>query len=262
MWWIHGGWGDLNLEQAYHGLLFFWALVSLLIGMAALVARSDSVSGRTIAGFSVAAFWFSWPLLYHQFGSQSVTDFVPIHRLSRHLVVYAPGAIFGTVAGIAVLGEVAAKWRRLSGRRALTAVAAAILLTHLSFNWQGEQLAYNAYHRIKGTYARIRERLPTDVKTIIADPGDLCFFDFWLNPLGVERVRMVAFANYSGCHEIEPGLLLTHSNPGWEGAGAPVIQETVRRLPCLLAPPANWRLLYDGHPERVYAIDTGRDAGS
>ena len=121
-------------------------------------------------------------------------------------------------------------------------------------------MAYNAYHRIKGTYARIRERLPRDVPAVIADPGDLCFFDFWLNPLGAEPVRMIAFANYSRCDEMRPGVVLTHSNPGWEGAGAPAIQETVKRLPCLVAPPAHWRLLYDGYPERVYAIETGPNA--
>ena len=48
--------------------------------------------------------------------------------------------------------------------------------------------------------------------------------------------------------------MLTQSNPGWEGRGAPVIQETVARLPCLLHPPDDWRLVYDGYPEKVYLI--------
>ena len=52
--------------------------------------------------------------------------------------------------------------------------------------------------------------------------------------------------------------MLTHSNPGWEGTGAPVIQETVARLPCLVHPPADWRLVYDGYPERVYQITAER----
>ena len=47
--------------------------------------------------------------------------------------------------------------------------------------------------------------------------------------------------------------MLTQSNPGWEGCRA-VIQETVARLPCLVHPPANWRLVYDGYPAKVYQI--------
>ena len=138
------------------------------------------------------------------------------------------------------------------------AVAASFFLLHLYFNWKGEQISYVAYHRIKGTYARIREQLPDGVQTIVGDPGDLCFFDFWLNPRGVEQVRMVAFANFSGCEQLQSGIVLTKSNPGWDGPGAPVIQETVRRLPCLLQPPPSWRLLYEGHPERIYLIGDGR----
>ena len=260
MWWTRGGWGHLNQDQAYHALLFCWALVSLLIGFVALKAGKGRAPDRAVAGFVVAALWFSWPLLYHQFGSQSATHFVPMHRLSRHLVVYAPGAVFATVAGCFFIRELTGTWRFASGRRALMAVGSAILLIRLYFNWRGEQIAYGAYQRIKGTYSRIREHLPRGVQTVVGDPGDLCFFDFWLNPLGAEQVRMVAFANYSGCEELQGGVVLTQSNPGWEAIGAPVIQETVKRLPCLLHPPPSWRLLYDGYPEKVYLIGSGGDA--
>jgi hypothetical protein len=54
--------------------------------------------------------------------------------------------------------------------------------------------------------------------------------------------------------------VLTFSNPGWEGLSAPIIRDTVERLPCLLRPPPRWRLLYDGHPEKVYLIAGKIDA--
>ena len=88
----------------------------------------------------------------------------------------------------------------------------------------------------------------------MADPGDLGFFDFWLNPLGESRVTLHALAAYPDCRSLRKGVVLTQSNPGWH-LGAPVIQETVARLPCLLDPPAGWKLLYAGHPERVYVLD-------
>ena len=260
VWWTRGGWGHLNQDQAYHALIFCWALVFLLIGFVALRARKGPVPERAVAGFALATLWFLWPLSYHQFGSQSVTHFVPMHRLSRHLVVYAPGAVFATVAGCFFIGQATRTWRFANTRRPLMVLGSAILLIHLYFNWRGEQIAYGAYQRIKGTYGRIRERLPRSVETIIGDPGDLCFFDFWLNPLGVDRVRMVAFANVSHCDKLQEGVVLTHSNPGWEANGAPVIKETVKQLPCLLHPPAGWQLLYDGYPEKVYVIGSGRDA--
>jgi hypothetical protein len=260
VWWSRGNWGYLNLDQAYHALLFCLALASLLAGCVVLRSIRGRVPDRAAAGFAVAAVWFSFPLLFHQFGSQSLTHFVPMHRLSRHFVVYAPGAVFAAVAGWFLIMEAASTWRFPQARRALMATAAAMLVIHVYFNLRGEQAVYGAYHNIKGTYARIRGQLPRDLHTMIADPGDLCFFDFWLNPIGVERVKMVAFANYSACDELTSGVVLTQSNAGWEGLSAPVIQETVRRLPCLLHPPPSWRLVYDGHPEKVYQIESARDA--
>jgi hypothetical protein len=256
-WWARGGWGDLNADSAYHGLVFCLALGSLLIGAMVLRSASEQRSPRVAGGFAVAVLWFAWPLLAHQFGSQSITHFVPMHRLSRHFVVYAPGAIFATVAGWCLIAEASSAWRLASSRRALMAAAGAILLLHVYFNWQGERIAYAGYHRIKDTYARIRQRLPAGAHTMIADPGDLCFFDFWLNPLGTERVRMIAFSAYSRCEELPGGVVLTQSNPGWVQLNATIIQETVGRLPCLIQPPADWRLVYDGAPEKVYEIPAG-----
>jgi 4-amino-4-deoxy-L-arabinose transferase-like glycosyltransferase len=258
-WWILGGWGHLNQDQAYHALTFLLALASLVTAGIALSSMKGRASDRALAGFAFSVLWFSWPLLYHQFGSQSLTHFVAMHRLSRHLVVYAPGALFATVAGLFLIKEAASKWRSAVAQRALTAAALAILLIHLNLGWKGEQIAHDSYQRIKGTYARIRERLPSGVQTIVADPGDLCFFDFWLNPLGAEHIKVVAFANYSRCEELQSGVVLTHSNPGWQGMSAPAIRDTVNRLPCLLYPPESWRLLYDGYPEKVFLIGPPRD---
>jgi hypothetical protein len=271
MWWTRGGWGSLNQDQSYHALIFSWGLLGLLIGVGTVLARMRSGQTAAIAGLALAAVWFTWPLLYHQFGSQSVTRFVPMHRLSRHLVVYAPGAIFAAVAGCFFLASPLRQVRGVrlqpdrsrqlvNGRRMLAVGGTAVLVIHLYFNWVGEEIVHGAYQGIKGTYTRIRERLPDNVQSLVADPGDLAYFDFWLNPLGVERVRMMAFANYSRCEQIENGVVLTRSNPGWDGMSAPIIQDTVRRLPCLVDPPPSWRLLYEGYPERVYAIETGREA--
>jgi hypothetical protein len=204
---------------------------------------------------AVAAIWFTWPLLYHQMGSQSLTQFIPIHRLSRHLVVYAPGAVVAIVAGCCVIWSAAGT---RPARMSVAVLGVMTLLLHLHFNVMGEAIAYQAYHRIKDTYSRIRERLPAETRTIVADPGDLGFFDFWLNPLGQSQVRLVPFANYSHCAELTEGVVLTQSNPGWHGLDAPVIRETVARLPCLLTPSVNWRLLYEGYTEKVYVIEQSR----
>jgi hypothetical protein len=255
-WWLYGGWGELNQDQAYHGLLFFWAAASLAAGGVALAFLRGRADGRSRAGFAVALVWLLWPLLYHQFGSQSVTHLVPIHRLSRHLVVYAPGAILAIVAGCFLIREVLRTVPAAGVRRVAASIAAATLAVHTWFNWKGERVAFEAFHRVKDTYVRILERLPVGTQTVVADPGDLCFLDFWLNPLGAERVRMVPFAAYQRCNEMPAGVVLTHSNPGWHDQ-APIIVETVKRLPCLADPPATWRVLYQGYPERVFQIAAG-----
>jgi 4-amino-4-deoxy-L-arabinose transferase-like glycosyltransferase len=256
LWWRYGGWGTINQEQAYHGLIFCFALGALVAGALAFAFAKASAPEPIVSGFILGAFWFAWPLLYHQFGSQSLTHFVPIHRLSRHLVLYAPGAMFLTVAACALLAEVASSSRvRLLRSHLATATAVAMLAVHLAFNWYGARIASHTYQEVRATYERIRDHLPADVRTIIGDPSDLGFFDFWLNPLGVERVRIMAFANYSHCDQIAGGVVLTRSNSGWIGLAAPSIREAVTRLPCLLQPPAGWRLLYEGSAEKIFVIE-------
>ena len=251
LWWVQG-WQPLNHDQAYHALLFCWGLAGLLTGAAVLVT-ARRVPPAAVAGFALAAVWVGWPPLYHQFGSQSLTAYVPMHRLSRHLVLYGPGAIFAAAAGWS-LAAAAVRSSTAAVRGAATAAAAVVLAVHLAFSWQGIETAYGAFHQIKSTYARIRGRLPVEVRTIAADPGDLAFFDFWLNPLDREQVRVVALEGVGSCAELRDGVVLTFSNPGWQGLNAAIIRDTVARLPCLLEPPPDWRLLYDGYAEKVYVI--------
>jgi len=255
MWWFRGGWGFLNQDQAYHGLLFFWALIAVAIGLVILGVRRNLVPDRAAAGFIAGILWLAWPLLYHEFGTQSLTAWVPMHRLSRHLVVDAPGAIFATIAGAYLIWDAVADARFRSLRAPIAVVGCAVLAVHSYVNWKGERISYEAYQGIKSTYVRIRSHLPDGVRAIIADPGDLCYFDFWLNPVGIERVKMLPFAAFHACSELREGVVLTESNRGWEPPGAPIIQETVERLPCLVSPPANWRLAYRGSPERMYVIE-------
>jgi hypothetical protein len=251
----------LNAEQAYHGLIFLFAFAILALAIpASRTLHIGSSRQRSLAALWLGTFWAAWPLLYHEFGSQSLTQFVPIHRLSRHLVVYAPGAIFLAAVSAAVVAR-SLNGRMVVWRRGTALAAVAMLMVHLYFNWQGIHAASLGFHRTKATYVRIREHLPGGIRTMIGDPGDLCFFDFWLNPLGDVRVHLTPFANYARCDQLVSGVVITKANAGWDGMAAPVIRETVQRLPCLVDPPPSWRLLYDGFPERVFELG-GHSAGA
>jgi hypothetical protein len=78
LWWRDGSWGKMNQDQSSHGLAFCLAVGGLVLGVLALGFGRAPVSGRAKAGFALGAFWVVWPLMYHQFGSQSLTHFVPI----------------------------------------------------------------------------------------------------------------------------------------------------------------------------------------
>jgi hypothetical protein len=188
-WWRHGGWGSFVPDQAYHALTFVAALVAVALGLIAIVVSRRSLPAGAWAGFAAGMVWFTWPLFYHQFGSQSLTQFVPIHRLSRHLVVYAPGAIFMTVAGCFVIGLAAARWG--VSRRLAAAAILPLLIVYMGAGLKGVSVAHENFHGIKRTYIRISRHLPPDTNAIVADPGDLGIFDFWLNPPGGGKVRMV-----------------------------------------------------------------------
>jgi hypothetical protein len=253
-WVLRGRWGTLAHDQAYHALLFVFAVAALLAGATAVAIRPARASDRAKAGLAMATAWLVLPIVYHQFGSQSLTAFVPMHRLSRQFVVYGPGAMFAIVAGGYALSE--AVRDRPYGRRALATAGCLAMAVHLSFNWQGESIAWSAFHRVKATYARIRDHLPSAPATIVGDPGDLVFFDFWMNPPGETRVRTVSFGAYASCAELRDAVVLTRSNPGWFGVPAAAIEEAVRRLPCLAHPPPDWRLLYGGYPEQAFVVES------
>lgn len=257
-WWLHAGWWRLNPEQAYHGLLFCGAVVGLLLVLVVGLLRG-SPDRRAVAGAAVAAVWLAWPLLYHQFGTESLTAFVPMHRLSRQLVVYGPGAILCVVAGCAFAARTLPPASAYRTPAAVVALAAAVVI--FGFNWAGIRIAYQNYHALKATYLRVRAHLPSDTATIVGDPGDLCFFDFWLNPLGSVRVRTIPFDAIGRCDEIPASIVLTHTNPGWSEGAAP-IRAAVQRLPCLAQPPATWQLLYQGYPERVFRVPSTTHAGN
>ena len=255
VWLMRGTWGHFAPDQAYHGLTFALAVLSLLAGWVIATKARGRLPRPQAAALCLATVWFVWPLLYQQFGSQSLTSFVPIHRLSRHFVAYAPGAICVTVVGLGILIEHSKTLRH--GWRAIAIVVLPLTgAINLYSGWIATNTAFAVFQQQKAIHIRIREHLPKEIDHIIGDSGDLGILEFWLNPLGSRRVALTPFAAYRRCEEISHGVVLTFSNPGWANLGSPVVREAARRLPCLLVPPPTWRLLYGGVPEKIYVIDS------
>ena len=249
LWTLHPG-------QAYHAHAFVLGLLAWLAGALA-IARMDGPDWRTFVWLSI---WAWWPVLYHQFGSQSLTAFVPIHRLPRQLVLYAPAAI-------TMVAWVAALMTRHRPAHRLAAAAAAVclaigLLVHASGVNQGLRLQSAIVAQTTSIYDRLVDNLQGYRGRIYIDSAEVGLLDYFLNPLGSEAVVQIndIFASPS-CAAFEGAVVVTHSNPGWSFSPPPVLLDSARRrLPCLVQPPPSWKPLSPPWlPERIYGVAPAPD---
>jgi hypothetical protein len=92
---------------------------------------------------------------------------------------YAPGAVFATVAGCYLVN--AADAQGAAGDPPAVLAVGCALRCSPDVQLAGERIAHGAHQRVKDTYGRIRQHLPS-VRTITADPGDLAHLRFLAQP--------------------------------------------------------------------------------
>ena len=252
--WLRIGmpWGSLHPGQAYHAYAFVLGLLAWCAGLLVFLR----MGGSERRAFLWMSIWAWWPVLYHQFGSQSLTSFVPIHRLPRQLILYAPAAI----TLVAWTGAHLTRHRAAHPRvAAIASIGLAMgLLVHASGISQGLRLQSAMIGQTTTIYDRLIANLAGYRGRIYIDSAEVGLLDYFLNPLGVEPVvRAHDIFSAPSCAAFEGAIVVTHSNPGWSFSPAPVLLDSARqRLPCLEQPPPTWKQI-QGAPwlrERIYTV--------
>jgi hypothetical protein len=251
--WIRTGLPPMALHsgQAYHAYAFVLALLAWLAALPMAVRMTDP-ERRAFAWMSL---WVWWPVLYHQFGSQSVTSFVPMHRLSRQLILYGPGAVM-------VVAWVAAHVAKHGGRPPMKAAAAVVLVAGLVVHAGGVLEGLGLQSAIISRTTTIHDRLVANLigyrGRVFIDSAEVGLIDYFLNPLGAEPVVHVQDVfSATSCGAFEGAIVVTHSNPGWSFQPPPILLgDAQRRLPCLAHPPPTWTPLHAAAwlPERIYSV--------
>jgi hypothetical protein len=257
--WIRTGLPPMTLHsgQAYHAYAFVLGLLAWIVALPMAVRMTGS-ERRALVWMSL---WAWWPVLYHQFGSQSLTSFVPMHRLSRQLILYGPGAVM-------VVAWVAAHVAKHNARPLMKAGPAVVLVAGLAVHAGGVLEGLRLQSAIIGRTTTIHDRLVANLTgyrgRVFIDSAEVGLVDYFLNPLGAEPVVHVQdLFSAPSCGEFEGALVVTHSNPGWSFQPPPaLLGEAQRRLPCLAHPPSTWKPLHAAPwlPERIYSVTQGSPA--
>jgi 4-amino-4-deoxy-L-arabinose transferase-like glycosyltransferase len=248
----HGGIA-LNPNQAYHSFLFVLGVAAWLVGCASWRRLSPDDRRR----FLFLSCWMWVPVLYHQFGSQSVTAFVPMHRLPRQLVLYAPAAALIT-AWCASRVSAAVAPRSVAMKLAAVSVLVGALALHGRGVVEGLRLQLEIVRQTMSIHDRLITSLTGYAGRIFVDSAEAGALDYFLNPSSHDRRVLVSdLLAAPSCDALAGAVVVTNSNPGWAFDPPPeMIGRALERLPCLRTPPRHWQHVVTAPwlPERIYSV--------
>jgi hypothetical protein len=253
--WLRGSAGtfSLNPGQAYHAYLFVLAMALWLVACARWMPTPPDDRRRLI----FLSCWFWLPVLYHQFGSQSLTSFVPMHRLPRQLMLYGPAA-----AVMIAWGASRTALAMAGLARPIRMAAAALLVAGLSMHAAGVNEGLRIQLGIVSETTSIQDRVVSTLAgysgRVFMDSADAGALHYFLNPLGGgRRVDVHDLMATPSCEALAGALVVLHSNRTWSFDPPPtLLAKALERLPCLRAPPPEWRPISVAPwlPERIYLV--------
>jgi hypothetical protein len=238
----------LNLEQSLHGIFYIYLLLFFPV---LLISLLKNINTHMIA---VSIAWFLLPVLYHEFGSQSLSHYVLIHRLSRHFILFLPSAIFLFCLSIKQILEITAFPTHLT---AVSIPAIFIILINiLVVGCLSAKTYANHVYSIKNIDYRIVEALAGYEGVVVADTGNLGAVIFFLNSIHETPVTPVDIQTISSCKELDNTIVIINSTQGWWDDNDSIMK-LKKRLPCLNSPPAKWLRIETNGPEQIYRIPIG-----
>jgi hypothetical protein len=236
---------SLNIDQSLHGI-FYGYLFILLAGLLISICKKKNVNL-----IFVSLLWFIMPVFYHEFGSQSLTHYVLIHRLSRHFILFLPVAIFLFSFSMKQVCTIAPPSKYLK-----YLYGAGLFLILSNIFWmalKGVAIYHQHVYTAKNIDYRIVKELSGYQGKVVADSGNLGAIIFFLNQLDKTAILPTDIQTISSCKELNNAILIINSTYGW-WSDNDAIRNLKRRLPCIESPPGNWQEIKTIGPEKIYKI--------
>jgi|GEM_PF-985369 len=211
-----------NIYEVHYGLFYYLIIPAILY---VLVARKKNAY--------VLVLWAVVLFTWSNFGSMSLTEYIPIHRLYRHLtIIEIPSIlILGYVLGLGLKG------RGMLGIlcRFIFVSAVIFLLVTSLFYMTGMKIYLDAStYDVKEIYGLLKD---LDEKPIYCDPGTGGHLNFYFKYQRMNLIKCLECVK--NCDEIKDAYVITKGSRGYG-----LDPEYVDRIPkCAYGPPENWKLL-------------------
>ena len=194
----------------YFGFFYFIVIISIIY----FLKKKERKTMFPIA-------WFLIMFFYLQFGSMSFKEYIPMHRLTRHLTVLSAPSI---ILVSRFLQE--KKFKRIS-------IFLLTLLT-LNFLYYIENIHYLQTGQVKDVLLIFDYLKEMPEKTIYSDPGTNGHLMFYFK---FERNDIFRPINSLRCEEVRDSYVIVNATRAWVE-----LKSLIESIPsCVRNPPENWK---------------------
>lgn len=205
-----------NNRYTYFGFFYYLVIISIIF-----------IVMKKIKNAYVIILWLLSVFLYMQFGTMSISEYIPMHRLDRHLTVIE-------VPSIILFSVFIYNFSKNKIRKAISIFIIIILI--LSFIGYIKNIYYfqkGAVEDTKRIFEFIRER---PKKVVYSDWGTIGHLMFYFK---FERNEYLRGLDYVKCEDIKDAYVVVNATRGWVEFW-PMFQNYPS---CALNPPETWQLL-------------------
>lgn len=207
-----------NKFNVYYGIFYYLLIPSIFY----LVYKTKKKSYKFII-------WFSIFFLYLQFGTMSLRNYTPIHRLYRHLSLI-------TIPFLLFLGYFLRINYESTSKKRLITIFVIILLTITSFYYIDKRTMYlrDSVEDQKEIYKFLKNK---DQKNVYTSGGSVGHLNFYSKFKWKNKLRGVG--KYTDCNDLKDSYVVVDATRGWIEN-----YQFLRNIPeCIKEPPENWRLV-------------------
>jgi hypothetical protein len=211
-------------NNQYFGLFFFFEVFAMII---LLLKKSEKT-------FLLILWWLSF-FLYMQYGTMSYKEYIPMHRLERHLTVLSIPSILILSCFLSDLMEKTIDKKLLSFLIIVLIFFPSLFLIEKVYSYQVVSSV-----DMKLIYDFLRER---ELKNVYADSGTIGHLRFYFGFKRDEYFKPIDYVK--DCDEIEDSFVIVNATRAWIEW-----KQFISLLPdCALHPPLHWKLIKVIHYE-------------
>jgi len=214
----------ISPNNRYFGLFYIFEIFSMMI---LLFKRSEYT-------FLLILWWLSF-FLYMQYGTMSYKEYIPMHRLDRHLTILS-------IPSILILSVFLSELMKKSIDKKILSFIMIVLVFIPSLFLIEKIYSYNIASTIdiKLVYEFLKER---ELRKVYSDAGTIGHLRFYFEFQRNDYLKPIDWVR--DCNELRDSFVIINATRGWLE-----FKPFISSLPdCVINPPSNWQLIKVIHYE-------------